>query len=70
MVLLASLNVLGQGKKMVDEIAAIVGDKIILMSDIELQYHQMQMEQEVPENLKCVLLDGMLLQKCFWNKHS
>lgn len=49
---------------LVDQVAGIVGDGIILHSDIELQYQQMQLEGgEVSEDFKCAILDQMLAQK-------
>lgn len=48
---------------LVDQVAGIVGDGIILHSDIELQYQQMKLEGEVPEDFKCAILDQMLAQK-------
>jgi len=62
--LLAPLEAHSQDDRiLVDQVAGIVGDKIILHSDIELQYQQMRMEGEVPEDFKCLVLDQMLAQK-------
>ncbi len=50
--------------KLVDKIVAIVGDKIILKSDIEIQYQQfLSQGQAVGENIHCQIMDQMLLQK-------
>lgn len=48
---------------LVDKLVGIVGDKVILLSDIELQYQQVELEQEVPVNFRCQLLEQMLSQK-------
>lgn len=51
-------------RTLVDQVAGIVGDGIILHSDIELQYQQMQLEgSAVPEDFRCAILDQMLAQK-------
>lgn len=53
-------------RKLIDKILAVVGDEVILLSDIELQYQQMKMENEnIPENFKCNLLEEMMTQKMF-----
>lgn len=51
-------------RKLVDRVEGIVGDNIILHSDIELQYQQMKLEgTDVPDDFKCAILDQMLSQK-------
>lgn len=51
---------------LVDKVIGIVGDHIILYSDIELQYQQFISEnQNVPENMRCQILQQMLSQKLF-----
>lgn len=50
---------------LVDKVIAVVGDKVILLSDIELQYEQLKLEQELPASAKCELLDGILTSKLF-----
>lgn len=47
----------------IDKIIATVGDKMILKSDIEVQYQQYLAEGEVTDGLRCQLLDQMLAQK-------
>lgn len=51
--------------KVIDEIIAVVGDKIVLKSDLEIQYLQYLSQANEPEDstLKCKLLDQILLQK-------
>ncbi len=50
----------------VDKVIGVVGDNIILLSDIELQYEQLAAENpEVPTEFKCEILNQMLTQKLF-----
>lgn len=65
--LLFSVFVFAQNdKKLVDKILSIVGDEIILLSDVELQYEQIKMENEnVSEGMKCNLLEELMTQKMF-----
>lgn len=54
------------GRELIDKILGTVGDEIILLSDIELQYQQMKMENEsITEDFKCNLLEEMLTQKMY-----
>lgn len=51
----------------VDEIAAVVGDKIVLISDIENQYNQLR-NNSIPDDdgtLRCQVLDQLLLDRMF-----
>jgi len=66
--LLASLvtsAVFAQPKKVVaDKISAIVGDKIILHSDIKNAIADMQRQgNEIPENAECLILEQALISK-------
>ena len=46
-----------KNKALVDKILAIVGGEIILLSDVELQYQQLKIENEnITEDKKCNLL--------------
>ncbi len=47
----------------IDKIIAVVGDKIILKSDIEIQKMQMEGQGQSVENADCALLEDMLLSK-------
>lgn len=52
--------------KLIEKIAGIVGDNIILRSDIEIQYQQLaSQDPSVTEDAKCVLLDQMMAQKMY-----
>lgn len=65
-ILLYAGNLLAQSDTfLVDKIVGIVGDKVVLLSDVELQYEQMRMEQDIPEGFKCELLNQMLSNKMY-----
>jgi peptidyl-prolyl cis-trans isomerase SurA len=51
-----------QAQRQIDRVAAIVGNEVILVSDIEAQYKMMAAKSQagVPENLRCVLFDQLL----------
>ena len=62
-----SLNSIGQ-KTLIDKVVAVVGDNIILQSEIESQYQQMLTQnqgQPLPADQKCVIFDNLLLDKLF-----
>jgi peptidyl-prolyl cis-trans isomerase SurA len=48
--------------KVIDQIIAIVGNNYILKSDIEGQFVQMEKTYNKEEDLKCVILEGLLHQ--------
>lgn len=52
-------------EKMIDEVAAVVGDNIILFSDIESQYMQYRMQGKIAGGsaIRCQILEDMLFQK-------
>ncbi len=51
-------------KKVVDKVVAVVGENIILQSEIDQQYAQYIMQGTKPDpNLKCYLMQSMLSQK-------
>jgi peptidyl-prolyl cis-trans isomerase SurA len=51
-------------KKLIDQVIAVVGNNIILQSDLENQYFQMlQQGGEENENSRCELLEELLFQK-------
>ncbi len=55
-------------KTLVDKVVAVVGDNIILQSDIEAQYQQMvgnNQGQALPPDGRCVVFDNLLLDKLF-----
>ena len=50
---------------LVDKIVGVVGDKVVLFSDVELQYQQLKLEQDVPESFKCEILNQLLSNKMY-----
>lgn len=57
--------------KIIDEIAAIVGGNIIMLSEIEAQYLQYRMQGTVsgsPEEVKCRILESVMVNKLFLNQ--
>lgn len=61
--LFISSNLMAQ-KKIVDKVVAIVGDNIILKSEIDQQYAQYIMQGTKPDpDLRCYIMHGMLSQK-------
>jgi len=63
--LLGSANIaLGQDKVMIDRVAAIVGDKVILQSDIENQVLQMMSQGYTnTTGMDCEIMEQLLVQK-------
>ena len=56
-------------KKTIDKIIAIVGDKVILHSDVENQYMQYVMQgNSEKEGMRCQIFEEMLFQKMLLNK--
>lgn len=63
--LLIGANTYSQG--IIDKIVGIVGNEIIMMSDIENQYIQMQSQQmEITPNTRCEILEDMMFQKLLY----
>ncbi|MGB1242648.1 MAG: peptidylprolyl isomerase [Chitinophagales bacterium] len=63
--LCATTLVEAQEKILVDEIVAVVGDKIVLKSNIEEQYWSAINQGMEDEDLRCQILDQLLLEKMF-----
>jgi peptidyl-prolyl cis-trans isomerase SurA len=60
---MSALTVLGQ-KKSLDKVAAVVGNSIILNSDIERQYDEYLAQGNAPnQSIKCQVLQSLLTQK-------
>jgi peptidyl-prolyl cis-trans isomerase SurA len=52
--------------KMVDKVVGVVGDNIILLSDVEVQIQQAKAQGEViNDRLRCTIFDQLLLEKFF-----
>lgn len=56
--------------KAVDQIVAVVGDNIILQSEIEMEFEQLkrQADEALSDTLKCELLRQKLIERIFLNK--
>ena len=55
-------------KTLIDKVIAVVGDNIILESDIEAQYQQLASQNQanpLPADERCILFDNLLLDKLF-----
>jgi len=67
--LLAGFTAIGQQKKAIDEVVAVVGNEIILHSDIETQKLQAK-QQGIALNKKteCLILEQLLLEKLLLNQ--
>ena len=53
---------------LVDKVLAVVGDNIILESDVEAQYQQLAAQAQstpLPADERCILFDNLLLDKLF-----
>ncbi len=60
---------LAQKPQVVDQVMAVVGNNIILRSDIEKQYNQaLAQGMDGSDNLKCEVFDQLLLQKLMINQ--
>ena len=53
----------------IDKIVAIVGDKAILLSEVESQVLQMEQQATVKDsNLRCNVLEDIIIQKLLLNR--
>lgn len=55
-------------EQLIDEVVAVVGDRIILASDIEIQHNELVMQGNYSDTLRCLVLDQLLLEKLFQNQ--
>ncbi len=65
----ASIN--AQEEKIIDQVVAIVGQNIILESDIENQYYQYRMQSGIiggGTSVRCQMLENILFQKLLLNQ--
>jgi len=62
------LSPLLQAQTLLDKIVAVVGDNIVLESDLEIQYQQSVAQGTPGEGLKCQILDQSLLQKMMYTQ--
>lgn len=51
---------------LIDRVLAVVGDNVVLQSEIEAQYHQMLSSGDtLPPDAKCKIFEGLLLERLF-----
>ena len=67
---LFSINTFAQPPGLIiDQVAAIIGGKVVLKSDIESQYHQYIAQGNYADTtLKCKILDQLMLNKLLVNQ--
>ena len=69
--LLANLFCLAQSGKVLEEIVAVVGENVILKSDLETEYLQAKGQMSFYEgDLKCEVLNQLIIQKMYLHKGS
>jgi peptidyl-prolyl cis-trans isomerase SurA len=59
-----------QAGKAIDQIVAVIGDNIILQSEIEMEFEQLkrQADEALSDTLKCEILRQKLIERIFLNK--
>ena len=58
-----------QNPQVIDKVIAVIGDNVILHSDIEEQVDQMTLsDMPVKENTRCELVEDLMYQKLFVNQ--
>ena len=58
-----------QNDSIIDKIIAVVGEEVVLLSDVEKQYLELlNQDPNTTANMKCVILDGILEQKLLLHK--
>ncbi|MCK5080040.1 MAG: peptidylprolyl isomerase, partial [Bacteroidales bacterium] len=65
------LTVRAQDEKVIDQIVAVIGQNIILESDIENQYYQYRMQSGIiggGSSVRCQMLESLLFQKLLLNQ--
>lgn len=68
--LIIPFNILFAQEKVIDQVVAVVGSKMIKLSDIENQYEQYVLQGYIKSDTlyKCVLLEELLFQKLLLNQ--
>lgn len=65
----ASAGAMAQPTGILDEIIAVIGENYVLRSDLETEYVQMKSQYtEVPEDLRCMLFEQIMLQQLMLHK--
>ncbi|MFB1003942.1 MAG: peptidylprolyl isomerase, partial [Bacteroidia bacterium] len=67
--LLCGYMVQAQNVRILDEVVAVVGENIILKSQMETEYAQAKKEMEFYDgDLKCEILNQLIIQKLYLHK--
>ncbi len=67
--LFAVFNTIAQTSKIVDEIVAVVGENIVLKSELETEYAQAKTQMDFYKgDLKCEILNQLIIQKLYLHK--
>lgn len=67
--LFLGVNCYAQNQPVIDEIVAVVGEHIILRSDLEAEYTQAKQDMSFyPGDLKCEILNQLIIQKLYLHK--
>ncbi len=67
--ILIAVSVMAQQGKVLEEIVAVVGENVILKSDLETEYLQAKEQMEFFEgDLKCEILNQLIIQKLYLHK--
>lgn len=70
-VILMSSHAMSQESKVIDQVVAVVGQNIILESDVENQYYQYRMQSGIiggGSSVRCQMLENTLFQKLLLNQ--
>ena len=67
--LLAGINSFAQDLRVLDEIVAVVGENIIMKSELEAEYAQAKKDMDIYDgDLKCEVLNQLIIQKLYLHK--
>ena len=62
-------RVSAQPEQIIDQVAAVIGNKILLKSEIETQYHQIiEQGNTASDELRCRIIDQLLINKLLLNQ--
>ena len=66
---LVNASAYAQNVRVIDEIVAVVGDNIVMKSDLEAEYAQAKKEMNFYDgDLKCEILNQLVIQKLYLHK--
>ena len=67
-VILLGWNSLTAQPELLDKVVSVVGENIILKSDVDIQYEQYRLQEGVTEEFKCYILDQLISEKVLLDK--